>query len=65
VINETGTPSARRNGLGTRSFLVVTLYLLIIEASSANATAVQPVSTKLTVSTKTKGLGVRNEESWV
>ena len=43
--------------------LVITLYFLIIDSALANAIAVLPKSTRLTVSIKTWGYRLRNKES--
>jgi hypothetical protein len=49
MINKARTLSARCKSLEARSFLIIILYIFIIEALSVNTTAVQPESTRLTV----------------
>jgi len=55
----------RRSSLGTNSFLVITLYFLIIDSASANTIVVLLESTRLTILIKTWGHRLYNKESWV
>jgi hypothetical protein len=41
--------SIRHSGLGANSFLIITLYFLIIDSLSVNAITVLPKSTRLTI----------------
>jgi len=45
--------SIRYSGLGANSFLVITLYFLIIDSALVNAIIVLPKSTRLTILIKT------------
>ena len=55
--------SVRYSGLGANSFLVITLYFLIIDSMSVNAIVVLLESTRLTILMKTWGYRLRNKES--
>ena len=57
--------SARHSGLGANSFLIITLYFLIIDSALVNTIIVLPESTRLTISIKTQGHKLRNKESQV
>ena len=48
-MSEVGMPSARRSGLGASSFLVITLYFLIIDSALVNANIVLLESIRLTI----------------
>jgi len=49
VTSEDGMLSARRSGLGASSFLVITLYFLIIDSALVKAIIVLPESTRITI----------------